>query len=57
MMSRSGRRTCITMSRDAWEAIELMRRSGVPKDRMMKMLCTNAAELYGYRAQTVRERL
>jgi len=32
---------------DAWEAIELMEKAGVPEDRMIKMLCTNAAEFYG----------
>jgi predicted TIM-barrel fold metal-dependent hydrolase len=32
---------------DAWEAIELMRKAGVPEDRMIKMLSSNAAELYG----------
>jgi predicted TIM-barrel fold metal-dependent hydrolase len=32
---------------DAWEAIELMGKAGVPEDRMIKMLGTNAAELYG----------
>ena len=32
---------------DAWEAIELMRKAGVPEDRIVKMIGTNAAELYG----------